>query len=97
MNNKTKKFDCWTCKYRGFVPGSAHICCEHPSVSKAKNDSFGNVLAIFASVGRCAPVIADSKELNIKGNSHGIKSGWFNWPYNFDPTWLTNCEGYKSK
>ncbi len=35
--------------------------------------------------------------LNIKGNEHGINSGWFIWPYDFDPTWLLNCDGFKAK
>lgn len=36
-----------------------------------------------------------AKKLNIKGHPQGIRSGWFNWPYNFDPTWLVNCDGFK--
>lgn len=35
--------------------------------------------------------------LNIKGNPHGIKNGWFNWPYNFDPVWLEECDGFEPK
>jgi len=40
-------------------------------------------------------MMKNSKKLNIKGNSHGIASGWFNFPYNFDPVWLENCDGYE--
>ena len=36
-------------------------------------------------------------ECNIKGNEHGIKEGWFMWPFNFDPIWLENCDGFKEK
>ena len=36
-------------------------------------------------------------ECNIQGNQHGIKSGWFMWPFNFDPVWLENCDGFKEK
>ena len=35
--------------------------------------------------------------LNIIGDPHGIRSGWFLWPLNFDPTWLKNCNGFKGK
>lgn len=38
-----------------------------------------------------------AKELNIKGNAHGIKNGWFFFPFNYDPTWLENCDGYEPK
>ena len=37
------------------------------------------------------------KRLNISGNAHGIKSGWFYWPINFDPVWLESCNGFEAK
>src|SRR3990167_11061705 len=40
---------------------------------------------------------AGGAELNIRGNPHGIKHGWFSWPYNFDPIWLENCDGFEEK
>lgn len=33
----------------------------------------------------------------VTGNQHGIKSGWFAWPYNFDPVWLQSCDGFSDK
>lgn len=33
----------------------------------------------------------------VEGNAHGIRNGWFFWPFNFDPTWLISCTGYKAK
>jgi hypothetical protein len=38
-----------------------------------------------------------AKELKIKGNEYGIRSGWFNFPTNFDPVWLENCNGFEEK
>ena len=77
----TKK-DCYSCKFRGTVPGSAHSSCKHPSIT--------NPLAMLFK--RSAP-----KELNIKANQYGIKSGWFDFPLDFDPTWLENCDGHTPK
>ena len=34
---------------------------------------------------------------NVKGAEHGIKKGWFNFPFNFDPVWLESCDGYEKK
>jgi len=34
---------------------------------------------------------------DVAGNPHGIKNGWFNWPFNFDPIWLEVCHGFKEK
>ena len=30
----------------------------------------------------------------IEGNSHGIRSGWFIWPIDFDPVWVEQCTGF---
>lgn len=35
------------------------------------------------------------KRLNVAGDNHGIRSGWFLWPLNFDPTWLLTCDGFE--
>ena len=33
----------------------------------------------------------------VVGNRHGIEFGWFDWPFNFDPTWLVSCNSFKQK
>lgn len=33
----------------------------------------------------------------VEGNPRGIAGGWFIWPFNFDPTWLVSCNGFKEK
>ena len=92
-----KKFHCFSCKFKGNVPGSAHICCNHPSLKKIKDNPTLKLAGMFASVKRGPPMVFSSMELNIRGNPHGIKNGWFNFPFNFDPTWLENCDGYEEK
>ena len=91
------KANCYECKHRGNVPGDRHSCCNHPSVQVAKDDPMGQQLATLAGVGLVSPINAKSNELNIKGSPHGIKEGWFNWPWNFDPIWLENCDGFEQK
>ncbi len=91
------KPNCYECEWRGSVPGSAHICCKHPSLKEATDNPMLQMAGIFASVGRFPPMVVNSPELNIKGNQHGIKSGWFNFPFNFDPVWLEECNGFKPK
>lgn len=34
---------------------------------------------------------------NVKGEKHGIANGWFWYPFNFDPVWLINCDGFEEK
>ena len=76
------KPNCYECKFRGSVPGDAHSCCKYPGTATG-------ILDYFSSKN---PLIAE--KLNIKGNAHGIRSGWFMWPVNFDPVWLENCDGF---
>ena len=92
------KPNCYKCKWRGEVPGDAHSCCNHPN-SGLRDDSAASAFAIFASVGRGPPVInrKEAAALNVRGSPHGIRRGWFNWPYNFDPTWLESCGGFEAR
>ena len=87
--------DCYECKHRSFLPGSSHSRCSHPS-TKTVGDPLLEVLGIFASVGRVAPILADTG-LHVKGHITGIARGWFNWPFNFDPVWLLECDGFEAR
>lgn len=91
------KPDCYKCNYRGDLPGSAHSKCEHPAFEKAHNNDLGNIMSILTSVWRVAPIHAQGDGIIVKGNAHGIRHGWFNHPYNFDPIWLEDCSGYTPK
>jgi hypothetical protein len=75
------KPNCYDCKWRREAGSyTCHSKCVHPSL-----DEKGRLLAM---VGLFNP-------LNIKGDSHGIKNGWFMWPLDFDPIWLDNCNGFE--
>lgn len=76
------KANCYECKYRGSVPGSCHSSCNYPGTDTG-------ILSFFAS---CNFALMD--KLNIKAEPHGVKSGWFMWPVDFDPVWLRNCDGF---
>jgi hypothetical protein len=42
---------------------------------------------------RCAKPDPD-----MTGNPHGIRKGWFNYPFNFDPVWKTkDCVNFQAK
>ena len=84
MTDKTG-VNCYQCKYRGNAPGSAHSCCRYPG-----NDT--GLFGFFALVNK-----DNAAKLNIRADDHGIRNGWFIWPINFDPVWLTNCDGFEAK
>ena len=77
-----KTFNCYTCKYQGEISGDAHSCCMYPGTKYGLFDFFE------------PKNIEIALQLHIRGNDHGIRSGWFMWPVNFDPVWLENCDGY---
>ena len=54
-------------------------------------------MAIFAGIGRATPIQGVSTTLHVKGDLTGIKRGWFNHPWNFDPIWLEECNGFEKK
>ena len=87
------KANCYKCKYRGEVPGSAHSKCLHPEVPSG--GSMYELLSMFPASRRGGMPPLNSERFKIKGNPHGIAKGWFAWPLNFDPTWLENCDAYE--
>ena len=86
-----KKPNCYECQHRGGIPGDAHSCCKHPSVDQDSN-MIGGLMEMLS--GKFSEA-ADS--LDISGDPHGIKMGWFCWPVNFDPVWLRSCNGFEGK
>ena len=57
------------------------------------DNPMSQLLAIFSSAHTIEPFQMDTG-LTIVGNPHGIRNGWFNWPFNFDPIWLEKCDGF---
>lgn len=95
---------CYSCAHSRKVPDSMYTECVHPGryreaphfVSRVLNSGTTNPTA-----GREVDRLGGSKAqtsvlppLNIEAIPHAISSGWFAWPINFDPVWLTNCDGY---
>ena len=90
---ENSKPNCYECQYRGTVVGDAHSCCRHPD-ALGNEDAFD---AFMSTAGGLMGKTGDAEKLGIKGHPQGIRSGWFLWPTNFDPTWLMSCNGFESK
>lgn len=93
---KSAKPNCYACKHRGGVPGGAHSSCHHPAVAHLHNGP-GAVLGLLGKRGPLAGMEVGPNPLNVEGDPHGIRNGWFVWPLNFDPVWLRRCDGYEPK
>lgn len=93
-DEKPTKPNCYKCKYRGKVPGSAHSRCHHPANEAVLGNSMLG-LAMALSGGR-APQ-AHVEGLTVVGHELGHRGGWFAHPHNFDPVWLVSCNGFEAK
>lgn len=89
-----EKPNCRECRHRRNVLGSAHSSCAHPSVAAVAESPLGQILGIM---GKRAGPVHGPLPLGVTGNAHGIRHGWFNWPFNFDPLWLQSCDGFEVK
>lgn len=87
------KPNCYECRHRGTVPGDAHSCCHHPEVDKRGG---GDVFTAIVSM-LTGDMAQASAKLHIQANPHGVRNGWFMWPFNFDPVWLENCTGFEKR
>lgn len=102
-SKNTAKPNCYKCKYRGEIPGNAHSKCVHPSISEITNCAEAEIIGLLGSRGiarlglNLGAIInnAPNNPLGVRGSDHGVKSGWFNWPVNFDPVWLVSCNGFE--
>lgn len=81
------KPNCYKCKYRGIIPGDAHSQCCHPDVKASPLDD--NYIAALAQsyIGKANGVKAKL----------GIQGGGPTWPANFNPSFLTTCNGFEAK
>lgn len=82
--NGNTKSDCYKCKYRRELVGDAHSSCGHIGASPI-------ALLLFAA----GQTEMNTKQIHIRGNTHGVRSGWFMWPMNFDPVWVEICTGFE--
>ena len=76
--------NCYNCKHRGEVPGSAHSSCK----AIATQNPIHIAMYIRQNEGQTE---------NLKLNPHGMRKGWAFWPVNFDPVWVDQCNFYEAK
>lgn len=105
-SNETARPNCYQCKYRGEIPGNAHSKCLHPSIKHISADPMFELIGMLGSrgiskfglnLGREEILNPGRNPLGVAGHQHGVESGWFNWPINYDPAWLLSCAGFEEK
>ena len=97
MSDSSSRPDCYRCEYRAEVPGEVHSSCHHPACHALLEEPLGQLLALWGSPRRTVPPRDSLPGITVKANPHGIRHGWFNHPYNFDPVWLEECSAFKEQ
>lgn len=87
MNDKP---NCYECKWRSEIPGSCHSQCVNPKIGE-----LGSIAKLAALFGGDPQLYVEG--MTVEGDPHGIRRGWFMWPFNFDPVWLKSCDGFEAK
>jgi len=87
---KRKCVDCYKCVHCKAIPGSAHVMCAYALGDRA-NDALIQLIAIL---GGCK---VDVPHMKVTLNEVGVKNGWCNFPINFDPVWVVECDKYEEK
>lgn len=85
--------NCGNCKYSQNIAGNTHISCRYPLLSYSESTKISMLSMIN-------PVMFNdvlSKTFGFTGNMHGIQSGWFMFPENFDPSWIEGSCNYHSE
>lgn len=95
--------ECYTCKHRGEVVGSAHSCCNHPIVNINEIKELSLRVALQRRIVKNPTFLivtneetGEKKDL-ISFDEHGVKNGWVLFPFNFDPVWLKQCLMYDKR
>lgn len=81
--------NCYKCKFRGNVAGSAHSRCN---LISSLDEPKSSELEFLLSTGVYELVDKNTNEPLVKLNQHGVKNGWAMWPINFDPVWVESCK-----
>ena len=81
--------NCYNCKHRQDVPGSAHSSCR---VFKRNSDVHTVIAPSIVKL-----VLEGGQSNFITLNPHGVVNGWCSWPIDFDPCWVSDCKLWESK
>lgn len=85
-----RKHNCYNCKFKENIPGDYHIACKYPG---REHDALSMLIG-FITEEEFTSAITGAVHFKIRLNPHGVKNGWCNWPFNFDPIWVDECQRY---
>jgi hypothetical protein len=82
---------CQVCIYQNDIPGDAYKRCIHPNTARGPGDRLNSLLwnrsNLFAIDLGLVNILG--VEIDMQG---GGEDGWCNWPDNYDPIWILDCQ-----
>ena len=75
---------CSNCKFRGSVAGSAHISCNYPKFKEVQKLELS--MLILGNLNVANDFLESNFGFTV--SQHPVSSGWFNFPFDFDPAWI---------
>lgn len=86
--------DCRSCKYHENVPGDTHVCCKHPNTKTYDGQILMEMMLIAASGISYGELPLRMTRLGLSVDLWGVSHGWVFFPMNFDPIWVSGCQGH---
>lgn len=80
--------NCYKCKFRGSVVGSAHSRCN---VIKSSGSDKSSELEFLIASGMYELINKETNKPLVVLNQYGVNNGWATWPIDFDPIWVESC------
>lgn len=87
--------DCRRCKWSRREPSGAHLCCMHPATELLWTLPGSRFVYVMGKGAGIVDYSEQTKGLYVVGDETGKAIGAFNWPFNFDPLWLQECDGWE--
>lgn len=88
--------NCYNCVYRSRAGSNTrHSRCDHPVIDKLMSDPDALVLVMDGLVNK-HKIPSGLWGLEVEVKSSAIANRWGLWPFNFDPIWVEECNGFKA-
>lgn len=78
------KNNCFNCDFKGSVAGSCHSSCNYPKIDKhTKLKIYTGIISNFPETNQFL-----KENFGFTVDKHPVVNGWFNFPIDFDPSWI---------
>ncbi len=82
----------WVINISGMAGGVSLDSLSFPDMPDTKPDCLN--CTYVRSIPGDIHISCVNLKANVEGADIGVRNGYFDWPYNFDPRWLVKCDGY---